>query len=155
MSSMKWKNWGGIGRNCWKSVGEGGEGGRKAEGLWPFPFCKCFELIKAPNGCHFSFYPTNKKDTAFRLNTIKSMTRLQAYNHTISTLNNYRRELGVSEVFANQTKWTIWGSIYFSMTVYTTIVCTTNQLSNYATLCASIYHFFSFLFVRAMATLCR
>ncbi|KAL3072642.1 hypothetical protein niasHS_017616 [Heterodera schachtii] len=61
------------------------------------------------------------EDTAFRLNTIKSMTPLQAYNHTVTTLNNYRERLGISEVFMNQTKWTIWGSIYFSMTVYTTI----------------------------------
>uniref|UniRef100_A0A183BLS9 Ion_trans_2 domain-containing protein n=1 Tax=Globodera pallida TaxID=36090 RepID=A0A183BLS9_GLOPA len=61
------------------------------------------------------------EDTTFRLNTIKSMTPLQAYNHTVSTLNHYRERLGVPEVFMNQTQWTIWGSIYFSMTVYTTI----------------------------------
>uniref|UniRef100_A0A914IG20 Potassium channel domain-containing protein n=1 Tax=Globodera rostochiensis TaxID=31243 RepID=A0A914IG20_GLORO len=61
------------------------------------------------------------EDTTFRLNTIKSMTPLQAYNHTVSTLNHYRERLGVPEVLMNQTQWTIWGSIYFSMTVYTTI----------------------------------
>jgi len=27
----------------------------------------------------------------------------------------------VHEINLNETKWTIWGSIYFSMTVYTTI----------------------------------
>ena len=59
------------------------------------------------------------EDTAFKLNTIKSMTPLQAYNHTVATLVQYREKLGVPAV--NQTKWTIWGSVYFAMTVYTTI----------------------------------
>jgi ABC-type microcin C transport system permease subunit YejE len=61
-----------------------------------------------------------EKDAAFRLNTIKTMTPIQAYNHTISTLITYRDSLGVSRL--NETKWNIWGAIYFSMTVYTTIV---------------------------------
>jgi hypothetical protein len=76
------------------------------------------------------------EDTAFRLNTVKSMTPLQAsplpspsdnpplkkaYNHTVATLVQYRERLGVPEVDLDKTKWTIWGSIYFAMTVYTTI----------------------------------
>ncbi|KAI6191263.1 Ion channel [Aphelenchoides bicaudatus] len=61
------------------------------------------------------------EDTAFRLNTIKHMTPIEAYNHTVETLTNYRNELGVHEIHLNETKWTIWGSIYYSMTVYTTI----------------------------------
>uniref|UniRef100_A0A914KWH5 Potassium channel domain-containing protein n=1 Tax=Meloidogyne incognita TaxID=6306 RepID=A0A914KWH5_MELIC len=61
------------------------------------------------------------KNTAYRLNTIKSMSPTRAYNHTINTLIYYREKLGVHEINLNETKWTIWGSIYFSMTVYTTI----------------------------------
>jgi len=59
--------------------------------------------------------------TAFQLNTIRHMTPIQAYNHTVATLVNYRKELGVKEVNLNETKWTIWGAIYYSMTIYTTI----------------------------------
>lgn len=62
------------------------------------------------------------KDTVFRLNSIKAMTPLQAYNHTATTLLRYSNQLGVQEVNMNNTKWNIWGAIYFSMTVYTTIV---------------------------------
>lgn len=61
------------------------------------------------------------EDTAFRLNTVKSMTPLQAYNHTIGTLVRYRDMLGITEASMNRTKWNIWGSIYYSMTIYTTI----------------------------------
>lgn len=50
------------------------------------------------------------------------MTPLQAYNHTVSTLVRYRDSLGVNEVNMNATKWNIWGAIYYSMTIYTTIV---------------------------------
>uniref|UniRef100_A0A915D4A2 Potassium channel domain-containing protein n=1 Tax=Ditylenchus dipsaci TaxID=166011 RepID=A0A915D4A2_9BILA len=61
------------------------------------------------------------EDTAYRLNTIKTMTPLQAYNHTISSLVRYRH-VGVGEVRLNETRWSeFWGSLYFSMTVYTTI----------------------------------
>lgn len=49
------------------------------------------------------------------------MTPIEAYNHTVDTLVHFRNELGVNEIHLNETKWTIWGSIYFSMTVYTTI----------------------------------
>ncbi|CAD5234593.1 unnamed protein product [Bursaphelenchus xylophilus] len=61
------------------------------------------------------------EDTAFRLNTIKNMNPIQAYNHTIDTLVTYRNKLGVGEVHLNETKWNIWGSIYYAMTIYTTI----------------------------------
>ncbi|CAD5229143.1 unnamed protein product [Bursaphelenchus okinawaensis] len=61
------------------------------------------------------------EDTAFRLNTIKNMNPIQAYNHTIDTLVTYRNKLGVGEVHLNDTKWNIWGSIYYAMTIYTTI----------------------------------
>lgn len=61
------------------------------------------------------------QDTAFKLNSIKAMTPLQAYNHTVKTLDEYREKLGVDRPSLNNTKWTFWGSIYYSMTVYTTI----------------------------------
>ncbi|CAK5090368.1 unnamed protein product [Meloidogyne enterolobii] len=59
----------------------------------------------------------------FELNKLKTQRELllKAYNHTINTLIYYREKLGVHEINLNETKWTIWGSIYFSMTVYTTI----------------------------------
>ncbi|KAI6173830.1 hypothetical protein M3Y98_01124400 [Aphelenchoides besseyi] len=61
------------------------------------------------------------EDTAFRLNTIKHMQPIEAYNHTVDTLTDFRNELGVQEVHLNETKWTFVGSIYFALTVYTTI----------------------------------
>uniref|UniRef100_A0AC34FSV1 Potassium channel domain-containing protein n=1 Tax=Panagrolaimus sp. ES5 TaxID=591445 RepID=A0AC34FSV1_9BILA len=61
------------------------------------------------------------EDTAYKLNTIKAMTPLQAYNHTVRTLDEYRENLGVKNPSLNNTQWTFWGSIYYSMTVYTTI----------------------------------
>jgi RNase P/RNase MRP subunit p29 len=61
------------------------------------------------------------EDTAFKLNSIKAMTPLQAYNHTVKTLDEYRENLGVKNPSLNNTQWTFWGSVYYSMTVYTTI----------------------------------
>uniref|UniRef100_A0A7E4VYD8 Ion channel n=1 Tax=Panagrellus redivivus TaxID=6233 RepID=A0A7E4VYD8_PANRE len=61
------------------------------------------------------------EETAFRLNGIKSMSPLQAYNHTVKTLIQYREKLGIPEVSLNDTKWTFFGAVYYSMTVYTTI----------------------------------
>ncbi|KAH7722243.1 TWK-18 protein [Aphelenchoides avenae] len=49
------------------------------------------------------------------------MSPIQAYNHTIATLVRYRDQLGVGPVNLNDTKWNMWGAIYFSFTVYTTI----------------------------------
>lgn len=50
------------------------------------------------------------------------MTVIQVYNHTLNTLKRYRENLGVADVDTNATKWNIWGAIYYSMTIYTTIV---------------------------------
>jgi hypothetical protein len=67
------------------------------------------KLLEVKQGWNTELMILRLKDTAFRLNTIKSMTPLQAYNHTVATLIQYREKLGVSEVNVNQTKWTIWG----------------------------------------------
>lgn len=49
------------------------------------------------------------------------MSPIQAYNHTIETLINYRNKLGVNEVNLNETRWNFYGALYYSMTIYTTI----------------------------------
>ncbi|KAI6243841.1 Ion channel [Aphelenchoides fujianensis] len=62
------------------------------------------------------------EDMAFRLNTIKHMSPIEAYNHTVQTLKDYRDGLGVHEVQLNQTKWSFVGiDLLLAHRVYTTI----------------------------------
>ncbi len=59
--------------------------------------------------------------TAFKLNNIRGMNSLQAYNHTVKTLDRYREQLGVAAVNTSNARWDIWGSIFYTLCVYTTI----------------------------------
>lgn len=49
------------------------------------------------------------------------MKPINAYNHTVNTLEIYRRKLGVSDIDEVERKWTMWGAIFYALTVYTTI----------------------------------
>ncbi|VDM41195.1 unnamed protein product [Toxocara canis] len=61
------------------------------------------------------------ESTAYRLNNIRGMKPVRAYNHTVSTLELYRKRLGVSEVNLDDVKWSWWGAVFYALTVYTTI----------------------------------
>uniref|UniRef100_A0A914CQC7 Potassium channel domain-containing protein n=1 Tax=Acrobeloides nanus TaxID=290746 RepID=A0A914CQC7_9BILA len=61
------------------------------------------------------------ENTTVKLNIIKRRESKIAKNYTEHILIEYRDALGVGEVNLNDTKWDIWGSIYYSMCIYTTI----------------------------------
>ncbi|TKR81937.1 hypothetical protein L596_015730 [Steinernema carpocapsae] len=62
-----------------------------------------------------------REDTAFRLNIIKNLKGVEAYNETVRSLDMYRDGLGVDEVDLDYRKWNFWNSAYYAMTIYTTI----------------------------------
>ncbi|CAJ0578894.1 unnamed protein product, partial [Mesorhabditis spiculigera] len=85
-----------------------------------------FMTLEAPN--ELNEMENLKKDreelmekTAFKLNNIRAMTPRVAYDHTLTSLENYTRDLGVKEVEVTNHKWTFVGALFYSMTVYTTI----------------------------------
>uniref|UniRef100_A0A914ZNI9 Potassium channel domain-containing protein n=1 Tax=Parascaris univalens TaxID=6257 RepID=A0A914ZNI9_PARUN len=61
------------------------------------------------------------ESTAYRLNDVRGMKPINAYNHTVSTLESYRKKLGVADIDEIERKWTMWGAIFYALTVYTTI----------------------------------
>lgn len=63
----------------------------------------------------------NLQDTAFKLYKIRGGNPSRIYNRTIRALKIFSQQLGVTELNINNTKWTLLGSIYYSVTVYTTI----------------------------------
>ncbi|CAJ0959133.1 unnamed protein product, partial [Mesorhabditis belari] len=85
-----------------------------------------FMTLEAPNELHTLETLKKERDdlvenTAFRLNNIRAMTPINAYNHTVTTLIRFQKKLGVDTVIAENQHWTFMGSLFYSMTVYTTI----------------------------------
>lgn len=46
---------------------------------------------------------------------------VRSYSETVTILKEYQDKLGVEAPSLENAKWQIWGSIFYSLTVYTTI----------------------------------
>uniref|UniRef100_A0A914XM01 Potassium channel domain-containing protein n=1 Tax=Plectus sambesii TaxID=2011161 RepID=A0A914XM01_9BILA len=85
-----------------------------------------FMLIEQPN----EIYQLKKlkeerehyrEELAYRMNRIKGLPPIETYNRTVDLLLEYQKHLGVDEVDVDHLQWDIWGSIFFTVTVYTTV----------------------------------
>ncbi|VDK89073.1 unnamed protein product, partial [Onchocerca ochengi] len=61
------------------------------------------------------------EEMAYRIHNLKGLSAMRTYNQTIKILTRLTKKLGIKHPTLNDTKWTFWGSIFYSLTVYTTI----------------------------------
>ncbi|CAG9534310.1 unnamed protein product [Cercopithifilaria johnstoni] len=61
------------------------------------------------------------EEVAYRIHTLKRLSAMRAYNQTMKVLIKLTKKLGIKYLTINDAKWTFWGSIFYSFTVYTTI----------------------------------
>ncbi|VDO39408.1 unnamed protein product [Onchocerca flexuosa] len=61
------------------------------------------------------------EETAYRIHNLKGLSAMRSYNQTIKLLKRLTKKLGMKYPTVNDTKWTFWGSTFYSLTVYTTI----------------------------------
>ncbi|VDM92594.1 unnamed protein product, partial [Litomosoides sigmodontis] len=59
------------------------------------------------------------KEVAYRIHNLKRLHSPRAYNQTIKLLEKLAKRLGLN--YVEDAKWTFWGSIFYSFTIYTTI----------------------------------
>lgn len=65
---------------------------------------------------------------AYRIHNLKRLHSLRAYNQTIKVLEKLAKKLGLNYRTVEDAKWTFWGSIFYSFTVYTTIGTSSHNL---------------------------